>query len=96
MAVHVHDGPVQIFDLDVVFVDSDLQLLHNLLDGDLLALEDLDLCVELGDLGFHGALLLHHLLLLPGDPLDVLLQLHHGGLVLRSRKKSMAFFILTK
>jgi hypothetical protein len=54
-----------------------------LFNGNLLALEDLDLCVELGDLGLHDGLLLDDLLLLPGHPLNLLLQLHHRRLVFR-------------
>ena len=49
----------------------------HLLDGDLLVLEDLDLSVELADLGLHGALFLDDLLLVAGQSLDLLLQLHH-------------------
>ena len=59
-----------------------IKLYSHLLDGDLLALEDLDLSVELADLGLHGGLLLDDLLLVAGQSLDLLLQLHHRGLVL--------------
>merc|ERR1719305_915639 len=83
-AGHVHHGLVQSLDLHVVFVHGNLKLLNNLLDGNLLALQDLDLSVELGDLGLHHALLLHNLLLVPRHPLDLLLQLHHGSLVFGS------------
>merc|ERR1719429_128273 len=84
-AGHVSHAPVEVSDLDVVFVDGDLKLFNNLLDGDLLALEDLNLSIELADLGLHGGLLLDDLLLVTGQPLDLLLQLHHGGLVLGSQ-----------
>ena len=39
----------------------------HLLDEDVLALEDLDLSVELTDLGLHGGLFLDDLLLVVGD-----------------------------
>merc|ERR1719367_430132 len=50
-AGHVSTSSVEVFNLDVVFIDSDLKLLNNLL-------------------------------LVPGQSLDLLLELHHGGLVL--------------
>merc|ERR1719500_1521093 len=84
-AVHVSHAPVEVSDLDVILVDGDLKLFNNLLDGDLLALEDLNLSVELADLGLHGGLLLDDLLLVTGQPLDLLLELHHRGLVLGSQ-----------
>jgi len=87
----LHEVLVESLDLDVILVHGDLQLLHNLLDGDLLALEDLDLGVELGDLGLHHALLLHHLLLFSGHSLNLLLQLHHRSLVLSSQCMNLLF-----
>ena len=60
---------------------SNFDLAH-LLDADFLALQDFNLSIELADLGLHGGLLLDNLLLVPGQSLDLLLELHHGGLVL--------------
>merc|ERR1719410_3136476 len=71
-AGHVSHVPVQVFNLDVVFMDGNLELLNDLLDANFLALQDFNLSIELADLGLHGGLLLD----------DLLLQLHHGGLML--------------
>ena len=60
---------------------SNFDLAH-LLDADFLALQDFNLSIKLADLGLHGGLLLDDLLLVTGQPLDLLLQLHHAGLVL--------------
>ena len=60
---------------------SNFDLAH-LLDADFLALQDFNLSIKLADLGLHGGLLLDNLLLVPGQSLDLLLELHHGGLVL--------------
>ena len=56
--------------------------MSHLLDADFLALEDLNLSIELADLSLHDRLLLDDLLLVPGESLNLFLQLHHGGLVL--------------
>ena len=56
--------------------------MSHLLDADFLALEDLNLSIELADLGLHHGLLLDDLLLVPGESLDLFLELHHGSLVL--------------
>ena len=53
-----------------------------LLNANFLALEDLDLSIELADLSFHDGLLLDDLLLVPGESLNLFLELHHGCLVL--------------